>query len=98
MTRRAFDKIAEGLHEAVAIAQGRSEPARVHVPNAVDVKALRDTLGLSQEAFAARFGFTVSQIRDWEQGRSRPVGALRAYLTVIAQDPENVIRLLTRAA
>ena len=44
--------------------------------------------------FAAEFGFTINQIRDWEQGRTRPLGGLRAYLMLIKSDPQAVLRLL----
>jgi putative transcriptional regulator len=98
MTKRAFDKIAEGLREAIAVARGEAEPARLHVPAEIDVKALRRKLKLSQEDFAYSYGFTVSQIRDWEQGRTHPIGALRAYLIIIERDPESVKQLLRAAA
>ena len=32
-------------------------------------------------------------LRDWEQGRSQPDQPARAYLAVIARDPEHVNRL-----
>lgn len=98
MTKAAFDKIAEGLTEAVAIARGEAEPAGIHVPSEIDVKALRHRLKLSQSGFADAFGFSLVQIRDWEQGRSRPLGALRAYLTIIAKSPDSVRELLRTGA
>ena len=74
MSKRAFDKIKAGLDDALAFAEGRGTPSayRVHVPETVDVKAIRARLGLSQNAFAARFGFTAAAVRDWEYGRRRP--------------------------
>jgi hypothetical protein len=33
-------------------------------------------------------------LRDWEQGRTEPDQPARAYLTVIARDPEGVLRAL----
>ena len=56
--------------------------------------AIRKKLNLSQDDFAAEFGFTINQIRDWEQGRTRPLGGLRAYLMLIKSDPQAVLRLL----
>jgi putative transcriptional regulator len=98
MTKAAFERIAEGLEEAVAIVEGRSEPAAIHLPSQIDVKAIRQGLKLSQVRFADEYGFSVVQVRDWEQGRSRPTGALRAYLTIIARSPEGVSALLRSAA
>jgi putative transcriptional regulator len=94
MSKKAFDKIAEGLNEALAIARGEAKPARLHVPSEIDVRAIRAKLGMSQEDFAAVFGFTVEQIKNWEQGRSRPLGGVRAYLMIIDRDPKRVISLL----
>lgn len=48
MTRKAFDQIAEGLEEALAVARGDAEPFRLHVPSEIDVKAIRARTGLSQ--------------------------------------------------
>jgi putative transcriptional regulator len=62
-------------------------------------KISRRALGLSQEAFAARYHIPIGTLRDWEQGRVEPDQAARAYLTVIARDPDAVHRALnsTRA-
>ena len=51
-------------------------------------------LGLTQEEFAARYRIPLGTLRDWEQGRSEPDQPARAYLTVIAHDPEGVRRAL----
>lgn len=97
MSKRAFDKIAEGLKEAIAIARGKKKPAKLFVPPELDVRAIRAKLTLSQEDFASIFGFSVHQIRQWEQGRSRPLGAMRAYLMVIDRDPKRVVEMLRTA-
>jgi putative transcriptional regulator len=89
---RLFDDIKEGLLEAIAVAKGEADPStyKIHVPKDVNVKAIRKRLGLSQTEFAARFGFTCARVRDWEQNRYHPDGALRAYLIVIDRKPEAV--------
>ena len=94
MARKAFDKIAKGLNEALAIANGEAHPAKLYVPPEIDVKAIRQKLDVSQDDFAAYFGFTIDQIKAWEQGRSRPLGGLRAYLMLIESNPEQVRNLL----
>lgn len=58
------------------------------------IKTLRRALGLTQEEFAARYKIPLGTLRDWEQGRSEPDQPARAYLTVIAHDPEGVRRAL----
>ncbi len=68
-------------------------------PEAVeDVRALRTRLGLSQEAFAARFGFSVDAIRQYESHRRVPTGPARTLLRVIAREPDAVTRALADAS
>ena len=57
-------------------------------------KIIRRALGLTQEEFAARFQIPLGTLRDWEQGAAEPDQAARAYLQVIAVDPEAVRRAL----
>jgi putative transcriptional regulator len=58
------------------------------------VETLRQGLALSQEEFSARYQIPLGMLRDWEQNRSEPDRPMRAYLTVIARDPEAVLRAL----
>lgn len=97
MTKRAFDTIAEGLREAIDIARGDARPAKLHVPDELDIKTIRARLEMSHEAFASAFGFSLTQIRDWEQGRSRPLRSDRAYLMLIENDPAGVLKALRAA-
>ena len=57
-------------------------------------KTLRRALALTQEEFATRYHIPLGTLRDWEQGRCEPDQPARAYLTVIAHDPEGVERAL----
>ncbi|RTE92460.1 helix-turn-helix domain-containing protein [Bradyrhizobium sp. LVM 105] len=94
MSKKAFDKIAAGLTEALEIARGNSKPTKLYVPPEINVRGIRKKLGLSQDDFAQEFGFTINQIRDWEQGRTRPLDGLRAYLMIIERNPQAVLALL----
>jgi len=62
------------------------------------VRIIRRALGLSQEEFATRFRIPIGTLRDWEQGRTEPDQAARAYLAVIARAPDVVIDALGDAA
>jgi putative transcriptional regulator len=92
----AAHSIRKGLDEAVAYAKGRAskEAYRVHVPDHVDVKAIRTKLRMTQQAFAARFGFSINTLRHWEQGKREPEGPARAYLLVIDRAPNAVQKAL----
>ncbi len=85
------DELIASMEEAVEIAMGEREPSRSwHPPATVDVRSIRVGLGLSQTAFASRFGFTVASVREWEQGRRQPEAAARVLLLVIAHSPKAV--------
>jgi putative transcriptional regulator len=58
------------------------------------VKVIRRALGLSQQQFATRYRIPVGTVRDWEQGRTEPDAAARAYLQVIAREPDTVQKAL----
>lgn len=94
MSKAAFDRIAAGLDDALAYAQGDAARARRVAPRPVDVKAIRQRLGLSQAEFAGRFGFPLKTLCKWEQGERRPSGAARVLLLVIDREPEAVRRAL----
>lgn len=87
-----FEDMMAGMTEALAVAEGRAEPGtfKIHVPETVDVKAIRKGQKLTQDEFAACYGFTVTNVRDWEQRRFAPTGAVRAYLIVIDRAPAMV--------
>ncbi len=62
------------------------------------VKYVRWQLGLSQSEFAKRYQIPIGTLRDWEQGRSEPDQAARAFLKVIEAKPELVSRTLKASA
>jgi len=96
MSKHAFDKIKAGLDDARAYLDGTADKKRyrVHVPDSIDVKKIRSRLGLSQAAFAATYGFALSAVRDWEQGRRRPERSARILLKIVQKEPEAVTRAL----
>lgn len=91
-----FEGIKQGLEEAIAFARGEGDLSqyKVHIPEDLDVKAIRKKTGLTQQEFAMRFGFNLARLRDLEQKRSRPDSAIRAYLLVIQKNPEAVEKAL----
>jgi putative transcriptional regulator len=90
-------RIVESMKEALSIAQETmpEDAYRVHIPAAVDVKSIRNRMGLSQASFSARFGLSLHTLRNWEQGKRTPDPAARAYLKVIEKVPDVVIEVLT---
>lgn len=91
---KAFESIKQGLREAIAHADGDLDAARVYRPRAVDVKALRSRIEMTQEQFAARFGFSVATLRHWERGDRTPHGPALVLLNVIDKNPTAVMNAL----
>jgi len=92
------DAMSEEEVEAAAMADADAKPMTPEqlaqakpVPR---VRTLRRALGLTQEEFAARYHIPLGTLRDWEQGRTEPDQPARAYLKVIASNPEEVSRAL----
>ena len=56
------------------------------------IRILRNRLGMSQQEFADAFGIPAANIRQYEIGRHMPPPAVRAYLKVIAAEPEMAAR------
>jgi putative transcriptional regulator len=92
---KTFDSIALGLNEAVAHAKGKKIAVKTYKPETVDVSALRQRMGMTQEQFAARFGFSVATLRHWERGDRTPQGAALVLLNVIKRAPDAVTAALS---
>jgi putative transcriptional regulator len=93
-------RIIEGLEQAVAWSRGKNDRVRVtlvQVPE-IDVRELRQKMGLSQAQFATKFGLPPATLRNWEQGRARPDAPTRVLLAVIAKHPETVEEVLRKAS
>jgi len=92
----AFESIKQGLQEAIEYAEGKPVRARGHQPQAIDVKAVREQVGMTQTAFAAAFGISLGTLRHWERGDRKPHGPALVLLQVVAREPQAVLRALTR--
>jgi len=86
------DKLLRSAQQARDWVNGKPVRARVtYVPvPQVDVRRLRSRMKLSQTQFAAKFGFSLDSIQNWEQGHRQPEGPARILLAVIAKNPKAV--------
>lgn len=64
------------------------------VPAKVKVSAIRKRLKLTQSDFTNQYGFALSAVKDWEQGRRNPERTAKILLKVIEHDPTVVYRAL----
>ncbi len=89
-----FDEMTEAQRHAAALRDPDAQPITPdnvgRMKRTPKVKVIRRALGLSQEEFSAHFRIPLGTLRDWEQSRKEPDAAARAYLTVIARNPEAV--------
>ncbi len=96
------DALTDAQIRAAALADPDAQPLAAidaaRLKKLVNVKKLRERLGQTQEAFALTYRIPLGTLRDWEQRRKHPDAPARAYLAVIAQDPERVAALLRNAA
>ena len=87
------EQLIEGMKNALAYAQGESVPGArttvIDVPS-VDIRTLRQRLNLTQKGFATAFGFSLSTVRNWEQGTRRPAKTARILLALIDRHPDVV--------
>lgn len=63
---------------------------------ALDVRAIRQRLGLTREQFALRYGLEAETLKNWETGKREPDTAARSYLHVISNAPEHVEQAYAR--
>ena len=54
----------------------------------VNVRVLRERLGLTQEKFARRYRFPLRSVQEWEQGRKRPAPGTMTLLLAISRKPK----------
>ncbi len=93
-----FEQMMEGLNDVEAFLAGEQKGFKAHVPHDVDVKAIRNRLGMTQARFSDTFGFSLDAIKHWEGGRRTPEAPARTLLTVIDRNPTAVLTALNPAA
>jgi putative transcriptional regulator len=93
-----FEQMMDGLNDVEAFLAGEQEGFKAHVPKDVDVKAIRNRLGMTQARFSDTFGFSLDAIKHWEGGRRTPEAPARTLLTVIDKNPAAVLTALNPAA
>jgi len=93
-----FEQMMDGLNDVEAFLAGEQEGFKAHVPQEVDVKAIRNRLGMTQAKFSDTFGFSLDAIKHWEGGRRTPEASARTLLTVIDKNPAAVLIALNPAA
>jgi len=96
-----LDAMSEARRRAAAARDPDAKPLKPddfkRMKRTPQVRIIRRALGLTQEEFAQCFHIPLGTLRDWEQGAATPDQSARAYLTVIARDPQAVRNALAPA-
>ncbi len=95
--KRVGDALVEGLALAVRHARGEIALPGHALIDGRDVRKLRARQGLSRKAFAERYGLDPRTVEGWEQERFGMDRSVRVLLSVIAHEPEAVVRSLRKA-
>jgi len=94
MNDKDFANLVESIKQAGQIKRGELAPGRIFEFSPLDIKAIREQFHKSQREFAYMIGVSVGTLQNWEQGRRKPEGPVRALLQVAAKNPKAVIEAL----
>ncbi|MDB9529072.1 helix-turn-helix domain-containing protein [Oscillatoria sp. CS-180] len=89
MDNTHFNRMKTGLEEAIAFMNGDATRVTLHKVPILNVKALRQDLGMTQNQFAQLIGSTQQTVASWEQTSSQrcPVGPTQKLLFLLRQNP-----------
>tara|TARA_B110000908_G_scaffold155163_1_gene193108 strand:- start:19 stop:315 length:297 start_codon:yes stop_codon:yes gene_type:complete len=90
-----FDKLEESMTQMNEIIDGQRSPSREFTVNAIQVKEIRQSTGLTQKRFCHLIDVNIGTLRNWEQGRREPTGPAKALLKAIHNDPAHVLKALS---
>jgi len=82
-----FNELKASVEEAVEIEQGKKSPSRVARYEVADVKAIRESLSVTQAEFAKALGTSVDTVKSWELKRRNPTGLAAKVLATIQDNP-----------
>lgn len=95
-----FERLREGLEEAIAYTQGKRRLRAVVVPDAApdirpqDIVRLRNRFGVDPALFARMLNVSPKTLRSWEQGVRRPSAGSLRLLQLFNERPEVVSQVI----
>ena len=95
MEEKDFSRLLESAKQFVQIKEKKIPPSRIFEFDSNEVKALRESLNKSQSEFAKLLGVSVSTLRNWDQGRRKPMGPAQALLKLVKLQPQIVLSSLS---
>lgn len=92
-----FELLSQGLDQARAIRRGEMAPGRVTTLESIDVRAIRESIQMSQADFAAAIHVSMRTLQNWEQRHRNPTGPAIALLRIVERAPELAVKVLQSA-
>ena len=89
-----FNELLDSVNEAGQVLKGEKKPSRAFEFPELEVKKIREKMGLSQFRFAMLIGVSKRTLENWEQGRRKPTGPANALLRALNADPKHVVEAL----
>lgn len=95
MKRKLYNELREGMAAYQQHQQGKitlhTVKAELATPAAItpdEIRALRESLNLSQAVFAAKLRTSVRTYQGWEQGKTRPNPQAALLLRMVQKSPK----------
>ena len=89
-----FESIRQGLKEAIEFSEGVDIGVKVFKPSEIDVKKLRQKIGMTQVEFAVALGISLGTLRHWERRDRTPRGPALVLLNLVQKDPKTILNVL----
>ncbi len=90
-----FNDLLESTRNMVKHSKGETVQGAVTTTlSEVDIKKVRERVGVSQAVFAALIGVSRRTLENWEQSRVTPSGPAKALLKILEADPEGAMKVL----
>ena len=95
MDNKMFNELLASVQEMDDVTQGKQAAAKVTEFPEPEVKAMRESMGVSQDKFALILGVSKRTVENWEQGRRHPTGAARSLLKIVQANPQYALETLS---
>jgi len=92
----AFESIKKGLTEAIDYSEGKPIKVKAYKPEKVDVKEIRNNIGMTQAEFSFTFGINLGTLRHWERGDRKPGGPALVLLNLVKKEPNTILEVLSK--
>ena len=92
-----FSDLMDGLEEALAHSKGKASAetfVRKRSLPAVNVAEIRESLSMTQKAFATVLGVSRRTVEAWESGKSTPTPTAKKLMFLIQSDHSLVEKLI----